>query len=121
MSSVVEQEYWTKEIQTAINGVWIKELKKDKNDQHRYTVISITIKAIHKSVEVQNELKLSNGIMEKSVTKEDCFGKDWGTRYPDKDIVVAFQDSNCFYNFVDQAKLEYDTWATIFVHPSGKN
>ena len=42
--------------------------------------------------------------------------------YPDKDIVVAFQDSNCFYDFVDQAELEYDYTrkATIVVHPSGK-
>ena len=58
-------------------------------------------------------------------TKEDCFTGDWGKKYPDKDIVVAFQDSNCFYDFVDQAQLDYDysyiRTATLFVHPAGKN
>ena len=37
--------------------------------------------------------------------------------------MVAFQDSKCFYDLVDQAELEYDATgkATIVVHPSGKN
>ena len=45
----------------------------------------------------------------------------WGARFPDKDIVVAFQDSNCVYDFADQAELEYYNGTTIFLHPTGKN
>ena len=69
-------------------------------------------------------VKLVGGTMLLDKSEEDCFTEDWGTRFPDKDIVVAFQDSNCFYDFVDRAQLAFSSRfrsATVFVHPAGKN
>ena len=61
------------------------------------------------------------GTEENAESQKDCFGKDWGKKYPDKNVVVAFQDSDCFYDFVDQAQLKPGYYrGTIFVHPSGK-
>ena len=107
LSSVVKEEYRTKEKQIPRDNWWID--------------IKIFIKGFNRRVEAPG-LKLVGGTNVEDKSKEDCFRKDWGDFSRDKDIVVAFQNSNCFYDFVDEAELEEEIWTgTIFVYPAGKN
>ena len=99
----------------------------------------ILIEGFNKRVEVTG-LNLVGGTKVDATSKEDCLRKNWGKKYTDKDIVVAFQNSKCFYDVVDRAELSddydrdydyyydydyvpnyYDYEAIIFVHPAGKN
>lgn len=115
-SSVVEKIYQTKNSKMPEGDTWHSWT--DKRDKKN---IDIWVKSFNKSDEI-TDLKLVTGTKEEAETKEDCFGKEWGEK-SDKDIVVAFQNSKCFYDFVDQARLENDSTinATIVVYPSGKN
>ena len=131
VSSVIEEEYRNEEIQRMPkDDDWIYMKKTDNSDDDIDSgesgddiERSIKIKGFNKSVEVTvTGLKLEDGTKVEAKSKEDCLKKDWGDFSPDKDIVVAFQDFSCFYNFVDEAELKVETWrSTIFVHPAGKN
>ena len=118
-SSIVEEEYRNKGIQMPKTKYWIDI---DGNNVLR----RILIEGFNKRVEVTG-LNLVGGTKVDAKNEENCLKKNWGKQYPDKDIVVAFQNSKCFYDFVDQAKLSdnyddyYDYGAIIFVHPAGKN
>ena len=85
---------------------------------------SISFQELYKR-EKKTGVKLVGGTMLLDKSEEDCFTEDWGEKYPDKDIVVTFQDSNCFYDFVDRAQLDisisFYRSDTVFVHPAGKN
>ena len=127
LSSIVEEEYRNKGIQMPKTKYWIDI---DGNNVLR----RILIEGFNKRVEVTG-LNLVGGTKVDAKNEENCLKKNWGKQYPDKDIVVAFQNSKCFYDFVDQAKLSdnyddyydyydydyYDYGAIIFVHPAGKN
>ena len=120
LSSVVEEEYRTRYTtkKRPEDRQWF-EMKKNV-----YTRVSIFFEDLYEHGQKRG-LKLVGGTMVDDKSKEDCFEEDWGRKYPDKDIVVAFHDSNCFYDFVDQAQLDYDysyaSSATLLVHPAGKN
>ena len=114
LPSIVEEEYrMSKRTQRPKSDYWI--------DMDGNTVLyRILIEGFNKSVEITDK-KLVAGTKVDAESKEVCLMKDWGKKYPDKHIVVAFQDSNCFYDFVDQAELVDVPGAIIFVHPAGKN
>ena len=114
LPSIVEEEYrMNKRTQRPKSDIWI--------DIDGDTVLKrILIDGFNKSVEVTDK-QLVAGTKVDAESKEVCLRKDWGKKYPDKHIVVAFQDSNCFYDFVDQAELVDVYGAIIFVHPAGKN
>ena len=116
LSSVVDETFRTKEIQMPKHELWIDIKKSEQNWIFNNRVV-ISIEGLNKCVE-KKKLKLVGARKIDAKSKEDCFRKNW--RKKDKDIVVAFQDSNCSYSFVDEAELEYDSEATIFVHHSGK-
>ena len=106
LPSIVQEEYRTKEKQIPRDNWWID--------------IKIFIKGFNRRVEAPG-LKLVGGTNVDAKSKTDCFKKDWVDFSHDKDIVVAFQNSNCLYDFVDEAELEVETWrTTLFVHPAGK-
>ena len=115
LSADVEEMYRQYSIQSPEEGVWLKMTESDKNHW-----MLIEIKGFNKSVEVTG-FKLMGGTKADDKSKEDCLRKDWGRKHPNKHIVVAFQDSNCVYDLVDQAELEYYNGTTIFLHPTGKN
>ena len=123
LSSDVEEEYRTTEKQIPKDHWWIdiKKTNSHSNNNTHFYRERIWIEGFLKRVETKG-LKLVGGTNVDAKSKEDCFKKDWVDFSPDKDIVVAFQDFRCFYNFVDEAELEVETWRTaIFVHPAGKN
>ena len=116
LSSVVDEEYY----RTKSRGER-PELEDwyDMNDDH----IWITFEHLYKRKK-KTLVKLVGGTKLDDKSEEDCLSEVWGEKFPDKDIVVAFQDSNCFYDFVDQAQLDYSNFyqsATLFVHPAGRN
>ena len=117
LSSVVNEEYRTKFIaQRPEHRQWYK-----MNDLGAWIAFEYLYKRVQKPLK---GFKLVGGTMVDDKSKEDCFKEDWGEKYPNKDIVVAFQDSKCYYDFVDRAQLEYSIRhrsATVFVHPAGKN
>ena len=123
LSSVVKEDYRTKEKQIPRDGWWIdiKYTESHGNNTH-YFQQQIFIKGFNKRVESPG-LKLVNGTNVDAKSREVCLRKAfWVNFSPDKDIVLAFQQSNCFYDFVDEAELEEETLrATIFVYPAGKN
>merc|ERR1712062_538039 len=79
----------------------------------------ILVKGFDKNVEV-TDIKLVGGTRRHSGSKEDCLREDWVKKYYDRDIVVSFQYSYCYYDFVDQAELRYGYGAIILIHPAGK-
>ena len=118
LSSVVNEEYRTKFIaQRPEHRQWYK-----MNDLGAWIAFEYLYKRSQKTL---RGFKLMGGTMVDDKSKEDCFKEDWGKKYPNKDIVVAFQDSKCYYDFVDRAQLDYDYSyhgsATLSVHPAGKN
>ena len=121
LSSDVEEEYRAEGTQIPNTwSYWIDIEKTEKYGEDEKT--GIWIKGFDNRVEVRGfKLVHGTGTKEDATSKEDCLMKDWGKEYPHKHIVVAFKHSACFYDFVDQAELEYDVWGTMFVHPAGKN
>ena len=118
VSSVVEEEYRIEEAQKMLtNDYWIDVKKAELNISA--PPIWIEIKFFNKSVEVKG-LNLVGGTNVEAKKKKDCLRKNWGKKYPEKDIVVAFSDSHCFYDFVYKAELEYNYRATIFLHTAGE-
>ena len=124
LSSVVEEEYRTK--YTAQRPEYLYWYKMTKIHYYfDYSRIWIDFEDLYKRVKYTG-LKLVGGTKVEYKSKEDCLREDWGQKFPDKDVVVAFQDSNCFYDFVDQAqlhtfsKLQHSN-STLLVHPAGKN
>ena len=115
LSSVVDETFRTKEIQMPIDELWIDTKKSEQNWIFNNFVL-VSIQSFDKCVE-KKKMKLVGAKKLDADSKEDCLRKDWGKK--DKDIVMAFQDSNCYHSFVDEAELEYDSEATIFVHHSG--
>ena len=126
-SSVIEEKYRTKKTQFPKDNEWIERIDVNKTEQNGYTTDEwILIKSFNKGVDVELTgiiLVRGAGTMEENAEKEDCLRNDWGKKHPenDKDIVVAFQDSKCLYDFVDQAELERDNDnSIIIIHQSGK-
>ena len=115
LPSVVEEEYRTKyKAQRPEIRYWY-----DMNDDPIWTAFEHLYKH-----EKKTGVKLVGGTKVEDKSEEDCLSEVWGEKFPDKDIVVAFQDSNCFYDFVDQAQLDYRHRyfkETLFVHPAGRN
>ena len=118
LSSVVNEEYRTKFIaQRPEHRQWY-----EMNDWNAWIDFEYLYKRAPKTL---RGFKLVGGTMVDDKSKEDCFKEDWGEKYPNKDIVVAFQDSKCYYDFVDRAQFDYDYYsyhgsATLSVHPAGK-
>ena len=115
LSSVVEEEFRTKSPRERPELIYWYDMNDDQ--------ILLWIEHLNKR-EKKTYVKLVGGTMLDDKSEEDCFTEDWGTRFPDKDIVVAFQDSNCFYDFVDRAQLTFSSRyrsATVFGHLAGKN
>ena len=121
LSSVVEEEFRTKEMQMPKNDAWISWIDIKNIDIYGNSPESwILVKGFDKNVEV-TDIKLVGGTRRHSESKEDCLREDWVKKYYDRDIVVSFQYSYCYYDFVDQAELRYGYGAIILIHPAGKN
>ena len=128
LSSDVEEEYRTKyKTLKPSDKPWFRMMRSPNTGQYKYFPIKIYFRKFFERVEVTSEFNLVGGIKVDAELKEDCLRKEWGKKYPNKDIVVAYQDSNCWYEFVDQAELEYD-WdveydydnhITLLFHPAG--
>ena len=118
LSSVVAEEFQTKETQIPKNELWI-DIKKSEQNWIFNNLIEISIEGIDNSVE-KEKMKLVGGKKIEAESQEDCLKEDLKKKYPNKDIVVAYKDSNCSYSFVDEAELEYDAEAIMFVYHSGK-
>ena len=118
LSSVVAEEFQTKETQIPKNELWI-DIKKSEQNWIFNNLIEISIEGIDNSVE-KEKMKLVGGKKIEAESQEDCLKEDLKKKYTNKDIVVAYKDSNCSYSFVDEAELEYDAEAIMFVYHSGK-
>ena len=116
ISSVLVELYRTKGGQIPKDNLWIDM----KNGTNNSITIPIWIEGLNTDVPVPG-FKLVGVTKKDAESQEDCFGKDWGEEYPDKDIVVAFLNTKCSFVNVEEAKLKQNQSAVIFIHPSGKN
>ena len=89
-----EEEYWRKEIPK--NEAWFEWTNIKNIDQNGYHITKswIKIKGFNKGGEI-TDFTLAVGTQVDAKKKKDCFGKNWGKEYPEKHIVVAFQNANC--------------------------